>query len=519
MTFDVGSQSIRAILVDKHGNIAGSCKLKYNGAGLPSPDSDTVEQDPDFYYDMICKASFMLRESCSEEDFGRIAAVSVTCIRDTVLILDKDHKPLRNIIVWMDRRRAQGKPELSVFKKAILAVVGLTDTINMLYKDTFFNWIRENEPELWAKTDKFVMLPGYINYRMTGELKDAVANQVGHIPFDNKKRTWMKKGFSRCVSDIPLENLIDLVETGETIGFINEETAERSAIPKGLPVIATGTDKACEALGLSVTTRDKAAVSLGTAASIQFVTPKYFEPSPFIPAFPSIIPGYFNGEDQIYRGYWIVTWFIENFCHEERLLAEKKHCSVEEILDTYLEEIPAGADGLIMTPNMTPGMVNPHARSIMIGLTDIHTKKHMYRAIIEGISFELYNSFKRMERRSGQRIKCIYAGGGGSMCDAALQILADIFGLPVKRTQTNETTAIGSSLAAFVGLGVFKDYDEAASSMIHDGKTFMPNEETRSMYMNLFNGVYKNLDKSNRRFLRRLSNMPRAIIRRLKNRS
>ena len=505
MTFDVGSQSVRAIIVDKQGNIRGAYKLEYTNICLPSSNPDYAEQDPRFYYDMICQASIGLRDAVSEEVMASVKAVSITCIRDTVLILDKDHKPLRNIITWMDRRRAAGLPRLSLAKRIILAVVGLTDSINMLYKDSFYNWIRENEPELWAKTDKFVLLPGYLNYLLTGELKDAVANQVGHIPFNNRRRTWMKKGFSRCVADVPLENLIDLVETGKVIGYINGETASYSGIPQGLPLIATGPDKACEALGLSVTTREKAAVSLGTAASIQFVTPRYFEPSPFIPAFPSIIPGYFNGEDQIYRGYWIVRWFIENFCHEETLLAQQRGCSVEDILDTTLTQISPGCDGLVMTPNMHPGMTNPHTKSIMVGLTDIHNKKHIYRAIVEGISFELYHAMKRMERRSGQKIQVLYAGGGGSRSDTVLQILSDVFGLPVKRTQTNETTAIGSSLAAFVGLGEFDNYDQAASSMIHDGKVFTPDSKTHEIYMNIYNGVYKNLERSNRFYFRRLS--------------
>jgi len=505
MTFDVGSQSVRAIIVDKEGNIRGAYKLAYKSPCMPSENPDYAENKPDFYYEMICQASLGLKENVSPEVMQSVKAVSVTCIRDTVLILDKDHKPLRNIITWMDRRRASGLPKLSIFKKLILAVVGLTDSINMLYKDSFYNWIRENEPELWEKTDKFVMLPGYLNYLMTGQLKDAVANQVGHIPLNNRKRAWMVKGFSRCVADIPIKNLIDLVETGEVIGYINAQTAACSAIPEGLPLIATGPDKACEALGLSVTTRDKAAISLGTAASIQFVTPKYFEPSAFIPAFPSIIPGYFNGEDQIYRGYWIVRWYIENFCHGEAELAKQKGCEVEDIIDKYLSEIPAGSDGLVMTPNMHPGMTNPHTKSIMVGLTDIHNKKHIYKAIVEGISFELYHAMKRMERRSGQKIQVIYAGGGGSRSDSVLQILADVFGLPVKRIQTNETTAIGSSLAAFVGLGEFKSYDEAASSMIHDGKVFNPDMQLHSLYMNIYNGVYKKLEKSNTFYFRRLS--------------
>ena len=508
MTFDVGTQSVRAMLVNKHGEVESSCKLPYGHPSLPPKVIGEAEQYPDFYYDKVCEASVMLKGQ-NPALFSRVVAVTITCIRDTVLILDKDHKPLRNIIMWMDCRRAPGKPNPPFLHKFLLWLVGMRETVKMLYKDAYFNWIRECEPELWAKTDKFVMLPGYINYKLTGVLKDGVANQVGHIPFDNRKRTWMKKGLARCVADIPLDKLIDLTETGTTIGYINAETARRSAIPEGLPLIATGTDKACEALGLSVVTQDKAALSLGTAATIQFCTPRYFEPEPFLPSYPSVIPGYFNAENQIYRGYWMVTWFIDQFCSDEKRLAQERGCSVEEILDAYMDDVPPGCDGLIMTPHLAPGAGNPYAKGIITGLSDTHSKKHLYRAIIEGLDFELYHAMKRMELRSGQRITCLYAGGGGSISNKVLQMTADIFGLPVKRTQTNECSGLGSSIAAFVGLGVYRDFNEAVCAMTRDTSVFIPDPETHKLYSDIYKNVYNTLERKNTSIFRAIRKLRR----------
>lgn len=498
LTFDVGSQSLRALLINKKGQIEAKSQIKYQTPCLPSENPGTAEQDPEFYYENICHAARLLKEQdTSNTLFSRIRAVTITCIRDTVLLLDKDNKPLRNIIVWMDNRRAKSSPSPTPFEKFLLSVVGMTETIDMLYKDAFFNWIRDFEPELYAKASKFIMLPGYINYRLTGTLKDGVANQVGHIPFDNKKRKWMEKGLSRAIAPIPVNMLIDLVESGQEIGKISEETSAKSGIPAGLPLLATGTDKACEALGLGVVSESKAAVSLGSAATIQFCTPHYFEPAPFLPSYPSIIPGYFNGENQIYRGYWTVTWFKQQFCQEEIKQAEKLGIEPEEILNTYLSEVPVGCDGLIMSPHLAPGANNPFAKSTITGLTDHHTKKHLYRAIIEGVNFELIHAMKRMEKRSGQHIKEIYIAGGGSKSDTILRITADMFGLPVKRIQTHEATGIGSSMTAFVGLGEFDSYQSAVHAMVHDGDVFLPNEENHRKYTEIYNKVYSKLEKTN----------------------
>lgn len=487
LTFDVGSQSVRALLVNKKGEIELSSKLKYE-PHLKSEIFGRAEQKPDFYYNSICKVAKALKKQDKDGSFfERIKAVTITCIRDTMVVLDKENKPLRNIIVWMDNRRAPGEPKPSFLTKLLLASVGMTETIKMLYKDAFFNWVKDVEPDVYAKAGKFLMLPSYINYQLTGALKDGVANQVGHIPFDNRNRKWLKSGIPRCVVGIPHDMLVDLVETGEVVGKINKETSLKSGIPEGLPLLATGTDKGCEALGLSVIGEGKAAVSFGTSATIQFCSDHYFEPFPFLPSYPSVIPGRFNGETQIYRGYWTLKWFIEQFCPDED----------EKTLDGYLDQIPVGCNGLMMTPHLAPGANNPFAKGTFIGLSDRHTKMHLYRAIIEGINFELIHCMKQMEKRSGQQIKEIYVAGGGSQSDKVLQITADMFGLPVKRIQTHEATGIGSSLAAFVGLGEFKTYEEACMSMVHDKDIFMPNSENYKKYKQLYENVYRKIEKTN----------------------
>ncbi len=504
LTFDLGTQSMRALLIDKEGNTLLSSQVRYEYPCIPTNERGRAEQEPDFYYDRLCEAGRLLKDQDKDNLFKDIIAVTITCIRDTVLILDKDNKPLRNIIVWMDERRAKGLPKPPLLHKILFASVGMTETINLLYKNAFCNWIMEEEPGLWAKTNKFVMISTYMNYKLTGVLRDGTANQVGHIPFDYRNRKWLKKGLSRCVTDIPMGKLVDLVDSPCEVGFINKETSERAGIPEGLPLIATGTDKACESLGLSVITENKAAISLGTASTIQFCSPHYFEPCPFLPSYPAVMPGFYNGEYQLYRGYWIVTWFIKNFCEKEKAIAAEKGVPVERILDSMLEDVPPGSGGLVLTPHLSPGNNNPFAKGVLMGLSDFHDKAYLYRAIIEGIDLELYHAMLRMQRRSGQKITELYIAGGGSVSDSVVQICCDVFGLPVKRIQTHEASGIGSSIAAFVSMGEFKSFPEAVKSMVHDKDVFKPHMGNHKIYMDLYNDVYCHIEKDNTKLFRKL---------------
>jgi len=317
---------------------------------------------------------------------------------------------------------------------------------------------------------------------------------IGHVPFDYKNRKWMKKSeLTRCVCDIPQEKLCELVKSGEVIGVISGEISGKTGIPHGLKLIATGSDKGCETLGLSVIKDNQAAISFGTTATVQMTTKDYFEPQMFLPAYPAVVNDMYNPEFQVYRGYWMVSWFIKEFAAEEAKEAAEKGWPVERVLDSHLKSIPAGCGGLVLQPYWTPGISNPLAKGAMIGFSDAHTRLHFYRAIIEGIDFALYDGLKTMERRSKKKVTEIFVGGGGSKSAPICQILANVMGLPVKCIQTHESCGLGSSMVAFVSLGEFKSYDEAIESMVQIKTVFEPDAGEHEIYMDLYNNVYSKM--------------------------
>jgi sugar (pentulose or hexulose) kinase len=492
LTFDLGTQSMRGMLVNKQGQIASIVQHKYV-TPYYSKNPGWAEQKPEFYFETLCSISNQLKEK-SPNGYEDVIAVTITAIRDSSLCLNENYEPLRDVILWLDSRETRHIKRFKWWVKIALKLVGMEDVLYKQYKVSVANWIMENEPEVWAKTHKFVMLPTYLNYKLTGQLKDCPANMIGHIPFDFKKSTWQSKNnLKRCVCDIPKHKMCELVQTEEVIGTITKQVEDLTGIPQGTPLIATGSDKGCETLGLSVINEERAALSFGTTATVQFATKKYFEPKRFLPAYPGVPRGIYNPEIEIFRGYWLISWFKHEFAMKECVEAQKRGCDPEKILNERLREIPPGCDGLILQPFWTPGVVTPNAKGAIVGFSDVHTRIHIYRAIIEGIGFALIDGMYSMQRRSGQKIKEIFVAGGGSQSDEICQITANMFGLPVIRIQTHEASGLGSSIAGFVAMREFQSYDEAISSMVHIRDTFIPNMEEHLIYEKLYQYVYKRI--------------------------
>lgn len=489
LTFDMGTQSARALLVDATGTIVHKAQKVYDPP-YQSPQPGWAEQKAEFYWQAVCEVSRALKEKAGAlwED---IIAVTCSTIRDTCLCLDKDLQPLRDVIVWIDNREASEIEDMPNTSSMMFRLAGMKDAVELQRKVSACNWIAAHEPDMWAQTAKFVFISTWLNYKLCGNLVDSTAGVIGHIPYDSKVRGWMKANDRRkVIFDVREDQLFDLVEPGEAMGMITAETARETGLPEGLSLIATGSDKGCETLGLGCLHPDRAALSFGTTATVQISTPVYLEPFPFIPAYAAVIPGYYNPEVEIYRGFWLISWFKREFAAKEMAEAERLGCSAEELLNARLREVPPGCQGLMMQPYFTPGLVMPHAKGAVIGFSDVHTRIHIYRAIIEGIGFALMEGLRQIEKRGKLQVQKLMVAGGGSQSDEICQITASMFGLPVCRTQTHEVTGVGASLIAFVAKGVFGSYEEAVAAMVHEKDEFLPDRKAHAVYERLYENVF-----------------------------
>ena len=491
LTIDFGTQSVRAGLFNKKGETVALAKEKYNPPYY-SPKPGYAEQDPDFYFESLCKATNKL-VSENKDKMNDVLGITMAFFRDSVVCLDKDNKVLRPAILWLDERRAEGKQKLPLLHRAIFKMIGMKPTIDLNMKRSMAQWIKENQPDIWKKTDKFMMISTYVTMKLVGEYVDSPCSQAGHMPIDFKRGTWYKnpmKHLKGQIFGVEKEQLCKLVPVGEVMGEITEEASRKTGLPVGLKMFSGGSDKSAETLGLGVIDDRSAAISYGTASSIEIPIKRYKDAEPFLPSYPAIVKGYYNLDVQVYRGFWMLNWFAKQFGTQqvEQLIDEK-----DEIikLNKAMEKINPGSDGLVLQPYWGPGLRRPLAKGAIIGFSDNHTKIHVYRAIIEGIGYCLKEGLELFERkRLHHKIEKIRVSGGGSQSDAICQITADIFNLPVSRIQTFECSSLGCAIAGFIAAGEFKNVEEASKAMVHQTVEFKPNPENAKKYKYLFENVY-----------------------------
>ncbi len=490
LAIDNGTQSVRALLFDLQGNLAAKAQVPIDTYQSPQP--GWMENEPEAFWRSLCRACQQLWATTSVPT-SAMAGVVITTQRGSTIALDKNGQPLRPAMIWLDQRRADKIPPLAWWWEAAFRAIGMRDTVRFFQQEAEANWIAQHQPELWARTDKYLLLSGYLNYRFCGRFVDSVASQVGYLPFDYKKGCWAAgSDWKWQAMAITRGMLPELVPAGTPIGRVSAEAARDTGIPYGLTVIAGAADKACEVLGAGCLTPDIACLSYGTAATINTSTPRYLEATPFIPPYQAAVPGYYNTEIQITRGFWMVSWFKEQFGLHERQLAGQRGVSPESLFDALVNSVPPGAQGLILQPFWNPGIKvpGPEAKGAVIGFGDVHTRAHLYRAILEGLAYALREGKERIEKRGGQPITRVRVAGGGSQSDAALQITANVFDLPCERPHLYETSGLGAAMLAAVGLQLHPDFATALREMTRIGKVFQPQAEHAHTYEQLYRRVY-----------------------------
>jgi sugar (pentulose or hexulose) kinase len=493
LAIDNGTQSVRALLFDLHGNLVDKAKV-----AIPeyiSTEPGMSEQDPQVFWDTVCQACMQLWGKAGNYK-SRVKGVALTTQRSTVINLGEDGQPLRRAITWMDNRRTFGLKPVSGMWGILFALSGMTETVAYLQAEAECNFIQKHEPEIWKKTRKYVMLSGYLTHKLVGKIIDSTGCQVGYIPFDYKKKAWSSKLDWKWQA-VPMDPAIlpDLLPPGFVLGEITFAASEQTGIPAGLPLIASAADKATEVIGAGCIDPHIACLSYGTTATINTTHRKYVEVIPLIPPYPSAVPDAYSLEIQVFRGYWMVSWFKQEFGALEQQAADLRGVDPEVLFDELVKAVPAGSQGLVLQPYWSPGLKipGPEAKGSVIGFGDVHGRAHLYRAILEGVAYALREGAERTVKRSHIPITEVRVAGGGSQSEVAMQLTADIFNLPTARPHVYEASGLGAAIAAAVGLKLYPDFDSAVKNMTRIGKVFEPNPETSQIYDELYRKVYSKM--------------------------
>ena len=492
LSIDNGTQSVRAIVFDGQGQLIAKSKIEIEP--YFSEHKGWAEQHADYFWNSLCKACQELWPQLPIPKKS-IAAVSVTTQRATVVPMGINNQPLRPAISWLDQRKVETKPKLKKLESAIMSLIRARPLVDLMHAEAEANWIEQNEPDIWKQVHKFLLLSGYHNYKLTGQYNDAIASTVGFVPFEYKTQEWAsKKDWKWRAMPIQPEMLPEVFAAGSVLGKITEAAAEETGIPKGLPLIASGSDKACEVLGTGCVDNQTGSLSYGSLATLNVTSEKYLEAIPFYPAYPGVIPNTFNIEMMVQRGYWMVSWFKKEFGLHEEQLAASQGISPESLFDELLAKVPPGCDGLMLQPYWSPSNGDgPETRGSIIGFNEDHTRAHLYRAMIEGLTFALRDSKELIEKRSGKSISRLIVSGGGSQSDQVMQITADIFGMTVLRPHTFETSSLGAAIASSVGIDLYPDFSTAVDNMTHEGDKFDPIDANKDIYNDLYHKVFKKM--------------------------
>ena len=490
LSIDVGTQSTRALLFDTDGELMASEQVPIEPYESPRPGWD--ERDALVYWRAMAQACRGLRERHAER-LDRAVGLSLTTQRATMVCVDAAGEPLRPAIVWLDQRECDAPPPLGPLWGTLLRAVGAGDLVAHFQRQAECNWLAQHQPETWARTARFLFLSGFLTHRLTGEYIDSVGSQVGYVPFDYKRLDWSAASdFKWRAAAVRREQLPELAQPGTVIGELQADAARALGLREGLPVVAAAADKACEVLGSGAIEPDVAALSFGTTATINTTQTKYVEVQRMLPPYPAAMPGQYNTEIQIYRGFWMVSWFKREFAHREAALAAERGVAVESLFDELIRDIPPGSMGLTLQPYWSPGVRDPgpEAKGAIIGFGDVHTRAHLYRAILEGLAYGLRAGAEQIERRTGRRLSRVVAAGGGSQSDVAMQLTADIFNRPTTRPHVYETSGLGAAINQAVGLGLYADYAAALKAMTRPGAEFTPRPEAAETYDRLYREVY-----------------------------
>lgn len=471
---DVGSQSLKAVLLSAEGKLCGEASASY---AIDYPQPTWAQQSASAWLEALVQAvhALIVHNNLSA---AQIVAIGLDAQVDGVVAIDKSGTPLHPAIIWMDRRAvaecdAAGK---RISQKNIFEITGLNlDATHVAPK---MRWLADHEPQLFDRTTALLLPGSYLAFALTGELGVDYSNASSTLLMDVRNRNWsdeMCEAFA-----IPRELLAPIYPATQVLGTLRAELADRLSLSTSTKVILGSGDEHAACLGAGVTKPGLVCDIAGTAEPVcASSATALFDESGLVEthchADPDLWllenPGFVSGAN--YR------WFRDQFSQD---IAKKDN--VYALLDQEAETVPPGSEGLIMLPCLMGAMAptwNAIARGTFMGFTLAHGHAHFSRAILEASAYAIRDITDQMQRM-GLELRQIRAVGGGARSPLWRQIKADVTGLPVSLMDTTETTALGAGMLALTGSGLISSLDEAVKLTTHIIETRDPNPETRQIY-------------------------------------
>lgn len=482
---DAGTSSMRVVIYDIEGREVAEGRSTYN---LIRPKPGWAEQEAEWWWVAFCKACREALHKAVVESCN-IKAIGITHQRQSFVGIDRDGKPVRPAILWMDTRCSKQAEwaAKNVGTDHIYKRTGFMPTTPSIYK---VMWLKENEPENYKRTNKWLLVQDYLVYKLTGKIVTAsgTATFTGCLDISTKT-SWAEDILNAF--DIPKKMWPEDILAGGIIGGrVTAKAAKATSLPEGLPVVMTAGDQPCGTLGAGIIEPGIMGINGGTSCTCEVLSHN-LPIDPNCNYFIEVSPlGDYLPESAIYSGASaLMNWYKNNFGSIEVAESVKRDCNVWEQIYDKAKEVETGSLGLMLIPYFS-GAAGPfwdlRARGVIVGFLLDHNRYHIIRAIMEGCAYESRFIKELIEKGSGTPIKEIRMYGGSAISDVWNQIFADVFNLPVFTTETVETTSLGAAICAAKGAGIYKSIKEATKHMVRIKNSYEPKDDSVKIYDKLY---------------------------------
>lgn len=487
---DLGTSGTKTVLFDENGTVIASALEEYP---LYQPQNGWSEQEPEDWWNACKNTVRRVLET------GKVPACEISCLSISgqmhgLVLLDENGQVIRRAILWNDGRTQAQCDEIHarVGREQLIAICGNPALPGLTAGKIL--WVKENEPENWARARHILLPKDYVRFRLTGIIKQEISDASGMNMLDLKTRQWSETILNALEIDAKL--LPALCESTEIAGKVTESAAKETGLTAGMPVAGGAADNMCGAVGTGVVRPGEAFTTIGTSGVVYSHAGELrIEPEGRVHTFISAVPGeYVNFGCALSAGLCL-RWYRDTFCKAESEYAELAGKDVYYYLDKEAEKSPLGANRLLFMPYLmgerSPLMDND-ARGAFIGISAIHTKRDFLRALMEGVMYMLRHNLDTMSEMSGRPGEMLLCGGGAKS-PFWQQMASDIFRMPTRTLQTSEGPALGAAIIAGVACGLFKDIPSACDKLVRKSEPVQPDaskEENYEKYYNFFRTLY-----------------------------
>lgn len=486
---DIGTSATKTVLFDDKCNVITSASQEYP---LYQPHNGWAEQKPEDWYDAVINTLKTVVEK-SKVNSNDITGIGLSGQMHGLVMLDENNNVIRPSIIWCDQRTAKECEEITEIVGAERLIEITANPALTGFTASKVLWVRNNEPENYSKCRHILLPKDYIRFKLTGEYATDVSDASGMQLLDIPNRCWSDEILKKLGIDKSM--LGKVYESPEITGYITEEVSQLTGLSCKTAVAAGAGDNAAAAIGTGIVKDGKAFTTIGTSGVVYAHTSKpVIDRKGRVHTFCCAVPNCWHVMGVTQAAGLSLKWFKDNFCQDYKTEAERQGCDVYDIINKDISNVPLGSNRLIYLPYLM-GERTPHldaeCRGVFFGLSGIHTKVDLLRAVMEGVSFSLTDC-KEILEEMGADISEMMACGGGGKSPVWRQILADMYNCNVKTIASEEGPALGAAILAGVGTGIFESVETACEKFIKEKDTSVPNKTNNEKY-NRLHKLYQKL--------------------------